>query len=132
MTITNRELLNITTDTSGDASVTSEGLVMGLVDMCDIVVPASGGIADAAVTISIVKSDGTAGPTILAVTGISASASYHPRAALSTTAGVALIFATNHPIVTEIPAAAGDKLKVVVSGGGSVLKAQVYVVIKGE
>lgn len=72
------------------------------------------------------------GETVWAEDSVNASATRHPRAATHSTAGVAALYASGGvAVLGRIAIGAGDRIKIVVDGGGVSTSGTLYVTIDG-
>ena len=113
----------ILTDGSGEAAVDTDPL-NGLIDRIEIILPAEGSLADAAIAFTLAGS----GTPVLAVTGTETSASYRPRGATHDEAdGSALLrWAGGNGACALVPVA-GEALRCAIVGAPSAQAASLYV-----
>jgi hypothetical protein len=125
MSYASREVVTVTTDTNGDATAYS-GVVTGKLSQIRWVKPGSGGITGATFAITAEAT----GETLWGEASISASATRAPRQATHTTDGAASLYAAAGVAVNDKIALANDRVKIVVSGGGSVLTGTFHIVLE--
>lgn len=73
----------------------------------------------------------TTGDSLWAEDSVNASATRHPRAATHTVAGAAALYASGGIAVLDKIAIGGDRIKIVVDGGGVSTSGTLYVTIDG-
>lgn len=117
----------VVTDESGDAVVYTPQ-INGIVRMIAYLKPSSGGL-----------DNGSALEMLAAVTGITvweqaalaASMAVYPHAPAHDSAGVAITYATDHPVYTPIPIC-DEKIKITISSGGNALAGSFVFVVEGD
>lgn len=73
----------------------------------------------------------TTGETLWAEDSVNASATRHPRAATHSTAGAASLYASGGTAVNGRIAIGGDRIKIVVDGGGNATTGTLHVTVDG-
>jgi uncharacterized protein (UPF0261 family) len=104
----------VTTDASGDAEEYTDQ-VNGYLSQIRYVKPGSGGYAD---TVDFTITSEETGETLWAQENVTASATVAPRQAVHSTAGAALLYATDGEPVTDKIAVTG-RIKIVIANGGN-------------
>lgn len=120
-----RDVITVTTDTGGAATVFSSKPFTGRVLAIHWVKPGSGGITGATFTIT---SEAT-GESILSVSSVSSSTDWYPRGPVHTIAGAAVLYAAAGQPVTDAIAIVNDRVKIVVASGGNTLTGTFHIVI---
>lgn len=109
-----REVVDITTDASGDGTGYT-GVVDGLIQAIRYV---ADGTSPYANTADFTVTTEASGQAVLTATNVAASATYQPRAALVSVANAALLYAAaGEPVTDRIPVGA-ERVKIVVAQGG--------------
>jgi len=73
----------------------------------------------------------TTGETLWAEDAVNASATRHPRAATHSTAGAAALYASGGVAVLDRIAIGGDRIKIVVDGGGNATSGTLHITVDG-
>jgi hypothetical protein len=120
--MTKRETIIVTTNTSGDGTGYS-GVVSGEISTVRYVKTDFANGSTITITLE------TTGETILAETGIDASATRAPRSTTHNTSGVAALYATSGAAVNDRIIAVKERIKIVVANGGSVTTGTFYVTL---
>ena len=70
------------------------------------------------------------GETVWAENAVNASATRAPRQATHSTAGVAALYAAGGTAINDLIAAANDRVKIVIAGGGNVKSGTFHIVVE--
>lgn len=128
-----RVAIPVLTDAGGDASVTSGDLPFGFIEEV-IYVPSASPLDTAQAVITIEAPEGFSNPVLTTgateVTGTSVL-KWAPRQPTHDVAdATALLYAAaGEPVSDKIPVVQGDKIKVVISGGGNALSGTFYITV---
>jgi len=125
MSYAERHVVSITTDADGNGTGYTP-VVTGKVQTIRYIKPASGGYAD---TVDFTITADASGESVLAVSNVTASATYAPRQATCTTAGAASLYAAGGAAVNDGIVLANDRVKIVVAQGGDTRSGTFHVVI---
>lgn len=119
-----RFVVPITVDASGDAEVYSPAIYGHLVSFRYVKDDFADGV-DFVCTLE------TTGETLWSEDSVNASATRHPRAATHSTAGAASLYAGGGTAVNSKIAIGGDRIKIVVDGGGVSTSGTLHITVDG-
>jgi hypothetical protein len=118
-------VVNVTTNSSGAATATSDRALSGHIEDIIWTKPASGGITGATLTVSTAST----GQTIWSKSSVSASAQVSPRKPLHDSSGSALLYAAGGTPQVDKFCIAGEKLNFNVASGGNTLNGSFTVIM---
>ncbi len=119
-----RFLVPITVDASGDATVYTPPIYGHLVSFRYVKTDFADGV-DFVCTLE------TTGETLWSEDSVNASATRYPRAATHSTAGAAALYASGGVAVLGRIGIGGDRIKIIVDGGGVSTTGALYVTVDG-
>jgi len=119
-----RFVIPITVDASGDATVYTPPLYGHLISFRYVKTNFANGV-DFVVTLE------TTGETLWAEDSVDASATRYPRAATHSTAGAAALYVAAGTAVNDKIAISGDRIMIVVDGGGVSTTGTLHITIDG-
>lgn len=120
------ESVAVTAAADGSATVYSAGKFTGAIRLAKYT---KNNFSDGAVL--LITSEDT-GQTIWSQTGVNASASISPRQALSTTAGVASLYAAGGTAINGDIVLCNERIKIVLTGAGNATTAAYLFVVEGS
>jgi hypothetical protein len=119
-----RFVVPMTVDASGDGTFYTPAIYGHLVSFRYVKTDFANGV-DFVCTLE------TTGETLWAEDSVDASATRHPRAATHSTAGAASLYAAGGTEVSDKIAIGGDRIKIVVDGGGVSKSGTLHVTVDG-
>lgn len=125
MSYVRREVVDITTDASGDGTGYT-GVVDGLIQAIRYV---KDGTSPYDNTADFTITTESSGQAVLTATNVAASATYQPRAATVDTSNAAALYAAGGTAVNDLIPAGRERVKIVVAQGGATATGRFHVYI---
>jgi hypothetical protein len=127
MGYTRQVVIDILTDGSGNCTALSNMKANGRVMSVDYVKASSEGLTDGS-TITVTTKD--TAKTLLAITGMNATASHSVRAGVESSAGVPLVFIASGQIIPDNFVVCDEQIQCVVANGGATHTGTLYITLE--